>query len=100
MMKVEPLAAPVSFVKMDQSIEGSDKGEGMNYSLLNVYCEKDGYVDGVWIEDCNGISLEAAIIRAKSTQRALENKIVVAVVESLNCPTPNYCYRTGLKRLG
>jgi len=72
----------------------------MNYSLIQVYNEVDDNVDGVWIQDCSGTTLEIAVARAKATERANRNRIKVAVVESLGLLCPNYDYRTGLKRLG
>jgi len=73
----------------------------VNYSLINVSNEKDGFVDGVWMQDCTGTTLETAIKRARDTEKVNSSriKVTVAVVESLCCPTPNYSYRTGLKRL-
>ena len=70
----------------------------MRYSLINVYREVSGFVDGVWIVDCTG-TIDTASRKSKSIERANGNKIVVAVVESLNYSSPNFCFRTGLKRL-
>jgi len=72
----------------------------MNYSLINVSHERNGLVDGVWLQDCTGVTLEEARKRARDTEKANSNRIVVAVVESLNYSCPGYNHRTGLKRLG
>ena len=70
----------------------------MRYSLINIYKEVDGYFEGVWIQDSTG-TLETAIKAARDTEKANSGRIIVGVVESLLCPPPNYCYRTGLARL-
>lgn len=70
----------------------------MKYSLINVNKEHDGFVDGVWIQDHTG-NLDTAIQMARGTEKANHNRICVAVVENLNYSAPNYCLRTGLKRL-
>lgn len=70
----------------------------MRYSLILVYKEYDGFVDGVWIQDSNG-SLEKAIEVARDTEKANSNRITVAVVESLNSCTPDYNIKTRLKRI-
>jgi len=70
----------------------------MKYSLINVHKENDGFVDGAWMQDHIG-TLGTAIKKARDTEKVNSNKITVAVVESLGYPTPNYYFRTGLKRL-
>ena len=70
----------------------------MRYSLINIYKNVDGFIEGVWIQDCTG-TLEAAIKAARDTEKANSGRITVGVVESIYCPPPNYCYRTGLTRL-
>jgi hypothetical protein len=70
----------------------------MRYSLVSVSREENGLVDGVWVQDCTG-TLDEAIKRARDTEKANSNRISVAVVESLNGSTPNYCQRTNLERL-
>jgi len=72
----------------------------MNYSLINVSHERNGLVDGVWLQDCTGVALEEAKKRSRDTERANSNRIVVAVVESLNYSSSNYTLRRGMKRLG
>lgn len=70
----------------------------MRYSLITIYKENNGFVDGVWMQDSTG-TLEEAIEKARATEKANSNRIAVAVVEHLNGSSPNYCLRTGLKRL-
>jgi hypothetical protein len=72
----------------------------MNYSLINVSQERNGLVDGVWMQDCTGVTLEEAKKRARDAERVNSNRNVVAVVESLNYSCPDYNHQTGLKRLG
>lgn len=71
----------------------------MRFSLIQIYNEDNGIVDGVWLQDCTG-SLETAINKAKETEKANGNKIKVAIVEKINGFTPNYNLLTGLKRIG
>lgn len=70
----------------------------MKFSLVNVFEEKDGLVNGVWIQDHTG-TLESATKAARDTERANSNRITVAVVDDLNYSYPNYYFRTGLARL-
>lgn len=70
----------------------------MEYSLINVSKEYDGFVDGVGLQDCTG-SLEETIQRARESEKANGNQISVAVVDSLLLSYPDYSHRTGLKRL-
>jgi len=70
----------------------------MRYSLLNVYKEYDGLVDGVWIQDIIG-HLEKAIKIARDTEKANSNRIVVAVVAGLNSYAPDYSIKIGLERI-
>lgn len=51
------------------------------YMLLNVYCEKDGFVSGNFIQWCCACSLSEAIKRAEETERANSNRIDVAVID-------------------
>lgn len=70
----------------------------MKYSLVNVSAEKDGYVDGVWICNYTG-TLIGAIKEARDTEKANSNRIKVAVVDDISCPSPNNDLRKHLKRL-
>lgn len=70
----------------------------MRYSLVNVSNEKDGLVDGVWMQHHTG-TLETAIEMARATEKVNSNQITVAVVEALNNTEPNYSIRFKLKRL-
>ena len=70
----------------------------MKFSLINVFRESRGFVDGTWLQDCNGVTLEEATERARATEKANSNRIKVAVVEQL-IYVPNYSNKTGLKRL-
>lgn len=31
----------------------------MRYSLINVACERDGLIDGNWVQDCTGTLIDA-----------------------------------------
>lgn len=70
----------------------------MRYSLVNVFNEKDGFVDGVWMQHHTG-TLETAIERARATEKVNSNQITVAVVEELSNTMPDYSNRFKLKRL-
>lgn len=74
-------------------------GHKMKWSLINVWREDDGYVDGTWFQNVTS-TLQEAIEVAKATEKANSNKISVAVVEDLGCPTPNYNPQKHLKRIG
>lgn len=69
------------------------------YSLMVVYKEYDGLIDGTWIQDSTG-TLQEAINKAKATEQVNSQRIKVAVVASVLSGGPNYSLRTGLKRLG
>jgi len=71
----------------------------MNYSLIQEAKEANGFVEGTWIQDCTGTTLDIATKMAKATEKANSNRITVAVVERLGYSMQNYCYRAGLKRL-
>ena len=71
----------------------------MKFSLIQVYKEMDGFVDGVWIQDHTG-TLDTAVKLANETEQVNGNRIKVAVVEKLNFSSPNYCLVTKLNRLG
>lgn len=60
----------------------------MSYSLINICKERDGFVDGVWLQDSNE-GIERAIKAARETEKANSNRIAVAVVECLNYSAPN-----------
>jgi hypothetical protein len=68
------------------------------FSLIQVYEEKDGLINGVWLQDHTG-TLKTAIETAKKTEQANSNKITVAVVDKVNGSSPNYSLLTNLKRL-
>lgn len=56
----------------------------MNYSLINVFANEAGKIDGSWIQDCCGVTLDEAISAAKATEAANGNRIRVAVVNQLS----------------
>lgn len=70
----------------------------MRFSLINVYKEHDGLVDGTWIQNCTG-TLKKAIKAARDTEKANSNRITIAVVEAINSYGQDYNPKTGLKRL-
>ena len=69
-----------------------------HFSLVNIESEKDGIVNGTWIQNHIG-TLETASKAARDIEIANSNRIKVAVVEDLGYSYPNYCLRSGLKRL-
>jgi hypothetical protein len=69
------------------------------FSLIQIYNEVNGFVDGVWLQDHTG-SLDSAIRKANETEKANSNRINVAVVERINSATPDYDLLTNLMRLG
>lgn len=70
-----------------------------NYSLINVSKNNGEYVDGVWMQDCSGATLEHATKRARDTETVNGEKITVAVIDSISSGAPDYSIRRGLKRL-
>ena len=52
----------------------------MRFTLINVSHEKDGVVDGAWLQDHTG-TIETATEEARETERANSNRITVAVIE-------------------
>lgn len=68
------------------------------FSLLNVWEERGGLVDGTWIQDVTG-TLEEAIECARATERANGNRIAVAVVPRTSSTISDYNPQKGLKRL-
>lgn len=70
----------------------------MKYSLVQVVNEKDGFVDGVWLQDHIG-TIESAKKIAQDTEKVNGFRIKVAVVEDLGFPTSNYNIMKNLKRL-
>ena len=68
------------------------------FSLLNVWEERGGLVDGTWVQDVTG-TLEEAIECARATERANSNRITVSVVPRGSSTTPNFSPQKGLKRL-
>lgn len=70
----------------------------MRYSLINIVNEKDGLIDGVWLQNHIG-TLETAEKAARNTEKANSNRIIVGVVEDINCSFPDYSLKKGLKRL-
>lgn len=69
----------------------------MKFSLINVYEEKNGYVDGNWIQDFTG-TLEEAIEWAKDTEAANSFRVDVAVVEQVG-EYVGFDFLTNMKRL-
>jgi len=50
-----------------QFINVKDRGGyEMNYSLIQAYKEADGFVEGTWIQDCTGTTLDIATKNGKS----------------------------------
>lgn len=70
----------------------------MKFSLVTVFAEYDGYVDGVWTQGHHG-TLETATLAARQTEYVNGNRIKIAVVEDIGCFPPDYSLRRGLKRL-
>lgn len=70
----------------------------MRYSLINVACERDGLIDGNWVQDCTGTLIDA-IKRARETERVNSYRITVAVVEGVNSTAPMLSYYHDLERL-
>lgn len=68
----------------------------MRFSLVCVDREKDGFVDGAWMQDFTG-TLEEASQWARETERANSNRISVAVVEDMYYTPFSNVY--GVKRL-
>lgn len=69
------------------------------YSLVNIEkVHPDGLIDETWMQDSTG-TLEEAIIKARSTEKANSNRIAVGVVESILSGGPNYSTRIRLERL-
>lgn len=52
----------------------------MRYSLINVWVENNGYVNGFWVQNFTG-TLSDAIKCAKALEKANSNHIEVAVTE-------------------
>jgi hypothetical protein len=71
----------------------------MKFSLVQIYSEIDGCVDGVWIQDYTG-ELNSAIKKARETEKANSDRIKVSVVEKIGGATPVYSLLKNLKRLG
>ncbi|MCK2000763.1 hypothetical protein MZM54_05085 [[Brevibacterium] frigoritolerans] len=70
----------------------------MKFSLIQIYKEKNGLVEGVWLQDYTG-ELDMAVKKANETEIANGNRIKVAVVEKITGSSPNYCLLTNLKQL-
>lgn len=68
------------------------------FSLVQYEEEKDGIIDGVWIQDCTG-TFEEACKRAKETEDANSNRIKVAVVATSASTVPSYDLQKGLVKL-
>lgn len=68
------------------------------YSLVNVSGRMNGKVSGTWLQDVTG-SVEEAIERARSTERANGNRIEVAVVDRIEGSTPRYNHLTNLEEI-
>lgn len=72
----------------------------MNFSLVNVDVERpDGLIDGTWIQNAVGTTLDEAIRRARRTEEVNSFCFRVAVVEQLSNSGPDYSLRMGLKSL-
>lgn len=72
----------------------------MKFSIVTVIKDRgNGIIDGVWMQNHVG-SIESAIEKAKSTEKANGNRIKIAVVDDLNFSEPNYSVRTFLNSLG
>lgn len=71
----------------------------MKFSLIQIYEEINGLVDGVWLQDYTG-EFDMAVKVAKATEKANGNRIKVAIVDKTNHSCPNYSLLTDLKRLG
>ncbi len=58
-----------------------------NYSLIHVDEENgrnpDGTINGTWLQDCSGTTLDAALNRARETEKANSNRFDVAVVDAV-----------------
>lgn len=70
----------------------------MTYSLINVFRERDGFVDGNWIQDFVG-TLEEATQCARDTEKANGGRISVAVVEGIYDSPGILASKYGLLRL-
>lgn len=70
----------------------------MKFSLIQIYNEVDGFVDGVWLQDHTG-SLDSAIRKADEIEKANSYRIKVAIVERIDGSVPDYDLLTNLKRL-
>ena len=70
----------------------------MIFSLIIVSKEKNGIVEGYWMQDHIG-TLESAQKLADETNEINGNSLNIAIVEQLNSTVPILNYWTGLKRL-
>lgn len=59
----------------------------MRVSIIQIEREKDGFVDGYWLQDHTG-SLEDALIKAKGHEQANGGRIQTAIVEQVATTTP------------
>lgn len=55
------------------------------YSLVQVTNRQNGYIGGVWLQNCVSVTEAEAHERARATERANSNKISVAVVHHMDC---------------
>jgi len=69
------------------------KNEIKNYSLINVIQIKKGYFSGVWVQHAHAVTLDEALERARATEKANSNRIIVAVVDKLSNCCPDYSPR-------
>lgn len=72
----------------------------MNYSIVAIIqdSKEKGYVDGVWMQDHSGGTLETAIQAAIATDRANGGRLRIGVVEFLGqYGGPIYNYQRGMK---
>lgn len=69
----------------------------MKFSLINVEKQNNNTISGTWLQNHVG-TLESATEKARKTEKANGNKIIVAVVEELSY-SPDYSLKTNLERL-
>jgi len=72
----------------------------MNFSLIQVTDREDGKIEGIWVQDHVGGTLESATQRAIATEAANGNRFDIAVVERIPFEGgPYYDKLHGLTRL-
>jgi hypothetical protein len=71
----------------------------MKLSIIQVEREKDGLIDGYWLQDHVG-SIEEALVKAQGYERANGGKIKTAIVSQVVTTTPIlHGIFNGLKKL-